>query len=109
MAFQKLQIFVKKLIIGQTTPMVVEYLLLDNQRLKMLDLEHFVSGGVVGIDKDHLDMVELYQSTVRNYTTIASGEDLVRLRQFLVTETQRILQERLETYGHDALAKEMEL
>lgn len=111
MAFQQLQIFVKKLIVSQTAPMVVEYLLVNQAKIQELDLEQSLTKanpfGIMEV-KDQKLFEEFCQCT-KAYHSIASGEDLVRLRQFLVQETQRILQERLTKYGHDTLAKEMPL
>jgi len=63
--------------------------------------------GIITIEDPAL--MKEFTECVKTFQSVAGGSDLVRLRQFLVTETQRILQERLEKYGEDIFAKEVVL
>ena|SRR3990167_7105911 len=106
---QRFQVFIQRLVVDAIHPISVQYLLVDKQKLNMLNLEHFLTDGVVGLDTEHQGVLKEYQQVMKIYISMASELDLVRLRQFLVTEVQRILQERLEKYGKDIFAKEVVL
>ena len=92
-------------------PLQVTYVLFNNKRVSELNIQHFLTKenpfGIITIEDPAL--MKEFTECVKTFQSIAGGSDLVRLRQFLVTETQRILQERLEKYGEDIFAKEVVL
>ena len=106
------QIFVNSLMIHQGKPIKINYTVLDQELINELSLRHLKPEelfGIVGIDKERLQIAREFQEAMRMYQSLASEPDLVRLKLFILGEVKRILEERLKCYGQDIYANRIPL
>ena len=94
------EIYVNRLIIDQGHPIRVHYTLVDKGLINELNCKHELFG-LVGIDKEHLEIAEEFGKTMRAYNSLASEADVVRLKLFILSEVKRIIEERIKKYGGD--------
>ena len=96
------EIFIRRLVIEQNRPIAFRYALIDKSRIKQLDQFGVEHGDILEIQEDKVTEVFKELSHIfQMYESLASGEDLVRLKLFILSEVKRILEERLQKYGGD--------
>lgn len=102
---------VHQLIVSQTSPILVRYMLYDKKRVDELNLKHFLTApdpfGIVKVTDPKI--AEEFMEVLKLYETIASGEDVVRLKLLILQEVKRMLEERLSRNGSDYFSKPLPL
>lgn len=108
---KKIVIAINRVVVQQGQPIQVDYMLTDQQKIDMLNLEHFPDSeltDLIGIDEKHLGVAQEFQQALRAYSSLAGGEDLVRLKIFFLSEVKRIIEERFQQYGCDVFGKRID-
>ncbi|MEK6879435.1 MAG: hypothetical protein AABY22_07505, partial [Nanoarchaeota archaeon] len=74
-------------------------------------INHFINYpnpfGIIGIDKDHFKQANEFLEAINLFRSIASGEDVVRLKLLILQEVKKMIEERIVNCHEDIFAQKI--